>query len=50
VKRAFIASLSEPTHFAEESTFLREALEAKVEYVVRISTTAANVKSDHQAC
>jgi uncharacterized protein YbjT (DUF2867 family) len=49
VKRAFIASHNEPTHFAEESTFLREALEAGVQYVVRISTTAPNVKSDCRA-
>jgi uncharacterized protein YbjT (DUF2867 family) len=43
VVRAFIASHNEPNQFAEESTFHLTALEAGVEYVVRISTTAANV-------
>ncbi|GAC96093.1 nmrA-like protein [Pseudozyma hubeiensis SY62] len=49
VRRAFIASHNEPHHFAEESTFHREALEAGVNYVVRISTTAANVEPDCRA-
>ncbi|KAF5232123.1 hypothetical protein FANTH_13119 [Fusarium anthophilum] len=46
VVRAFIASHNEPNHFAEESTFHIAALHADVEYVVRISTTAANVRPD----
>lgn len=46
VKRAFIASHNEPSHFAEESTFHFAALNAGVEYVVRISTTAASVRPD----
>ncbi|KAF4998963.1 hypothetical protein FGRMN_2762 [Fusarium graminum] len=46
VVRAFIASHNEPHHFAEESTFHLAALNAGVEYVVRISTTAANVRPD----
>ena len=46
VVRAFIASHNEPNQFAEESTFHLNALNAGVEYVVRISTTAANVRPD----
>ncbi|KAK4863966.1 hypothetical protein LT330_010321 [Penicillium expansum] len=46
VARAFIASHNEPNHFAEESTFQLAALNAGVKYVVRISTTAANVSPD----
>lgn len=46
VARAFIASHNEPNQFAEESTFYVNALSAGVEYVVRISTTAANVRPD----
>lgn len=46
VVRAFIASHNEPTQFADESTFNLAALNAGVEYVVRISTTAANVRPD----
>ncbi|KAJ5858661.1 hypothetical protein N7534_003938 [Penicillium rubens] len=49
VTRAFIASHNEPNHFAEESTFHIAALNAGVEYVVRISTTAANVRPDYPA-
>jgi uncharacterized protein YbjT (DUF2867 family) len=49
VERAFIASHNEPNHFAHESTFLREALEAGVKYVVRISTTAPNVTPANRA-
>ena len=49
VKRAFVASHNEPNHFAEESTFYLAALNAGVEYVVRISTTAANVRPDSPA-
>lgn len=43
VVRVFIASHNEPTQFAEEGQFLVEALQAGIQYVVRISTTAANV-------
>ncbi|KAK7420922.1 hypothetical protein QQX98_002486 [Neonectria punicea] len=46
VVRAFIASHNQPNQFAEESTFHLAALQAGVEYVVRISTTAANVRPD----
>ncbi|KAJ5472301.1 hypothetical protein N7530_006302 [Penicillium desertorum] len=46
VARAFIASHNEPNQFAEESTFHLNALRAGVKYVVRISTTAANVRPD----
>ncbi|KAJ5522368.1 hypothetical protein N7527_006483 [Penicillium freii] len=46
VARAFIASHPEPNQFAEESTFHLNALNAGVKYVVRISTTAANVRPD----
>lgn len=46
VARVFIASHNEPNQFAEESTFHVNALNAGVKYVVRISTTAANVRPD----
>ncbi|KAJ5407504.1 NmrA-like family protein [Penicillium sp. CMV-2018d] len=46
VVRAFIASHNAPNQFAEESTFHLNAVDAGVEYVVRISTTAANVRPD----
>jgi uncharacterized protein YbjT (DUF2867 family) len=46
VARAFIASHNGPNQFAEESTFHLNALNAGVKYVVRISTTAANVRPD----
>ncbi|KAF7587413.1 hypothetical protein BBP40_007253 [Aspergillus hancockii] len=49
VARAFIASHNEPNQFAEESTFHLAALRAGVKYVVRISTTAANVRPDCNA-
>lgn len=49
VVRVFIASHNEPKHFAEEGQFLNEALTAGVKYVVRISTTAANVKPAFRA-
>ena len=49
VQRVFIASHNEPTHFAEEGQFLNEALRAGVQYVVRISTTNANVVADFPA-
>ncbi|KAJ1024725.1 hypothetical protein NDA16_002765 [Ustilago loliicola] len=49
VKRAFIASHNEPAHFAEESGFYLAALHAGLNYVVRISTTAANVRPDCKA-
>ncbi|KAJ9634504.1 hypothetical protein H2199_008961 [Coniosporium tulheliwenetii] len=44
VVRVFIASHNEPKHFDQETNFHFEALDAGVEYVVRISTTAANVR------
>ncbi|KAH0287132.1 NmrA-like family protein [Aureobasidium namibiae CBS 147.97] len=43
VVRAFIASHNAPNQFIEESAFHVAALNAGVEYVVRISTTAATV-------
>ncbi|KAM3065447.1 hypothetical protein ACMFMG_011434 [Clarireedia jacksonii] len=46
VVRAFIAPHTEPNSFAEESQFHLAALRAGVKYVVRISTTATNVKPD----
>lgn len=49
VVRVFIASHNDPTQFAEESTFHIAALGAGVKYVVRISTTAANVRPDCKA-
>ncbi|KAJ4291333.1 hypothetical protein N0V88_006340 [Collariella sp. IMI 366227] len=49
VTRAFIASHNNPNQFAEESTFHVAALRAGVKYVVRISTTAANVHPDYDA-
>lgn len=44
VARIFIASPVQPNQFAEEGQFLVNALRAGVKYVVRISTTAANVR------
>ncbi len=49
VARAFIASHNAPNQFAEESTFHLATLRAGVQYVVRISTTAANVRPDCDA-
>ncbi|KAJ5548348.1 hypothetical protein N7513_005582 [Penicillium frequentans] len=49
VVRVFIASHNEPTQFADESTFHIAALNAGIKYVVRISTTAANVQPDCKA-
>lgn len=49
VVRAFIAPHNAPNQFAEESTFHLAALRAHVKYVVRISTTAANVRPDCDA-
>ena len=46
VERAFVASHLQPSHFAEETTFLVAALAAGVRYVVRVSTTASNVRPD----
>jgi uncharacterized protein YbjT (DUF2867 family) len=46
VVRAFIAAYFHAGQFAEESAFLLAALRADVQYVVRISTTAANVRPD----
>lgn len=49
VERAFLAPHSQPNQFAEESAFHLAALRAGVGYVVRISTTAANVRPDCSA-
>jgi uncharacterized protein YbjT (DUF2867 family) len=49
VVRAYIACHNNPNQFAEESTFLLNALHAQVDYLVRISTTAANVRPDCKA-
>ena len=49
IVRAFIASHNEPTQFAEESKFHLALLHAGVDFVVRISTTAANVRPDYKA-
>ncbi|CAG9952106.1 unnamed protein product [Clonostachys rosea f. rosea IK726] len=49
VHRAFVASAVAPGQFADESGFLLAALQAGVDYVVRISTTAANVRPDLEA-
>ncbi|POS70613.1 hypothetical protein DHEL01_v210994 [Diaporthe helianthi] len=49
VVRVFIASHNEPKQFPEESTFHVAALKAGVQYVVRISTTHANVRPDCDA-
>jgi uncharacterized protein YbjT (DUF2867 family) len=46
VIRAFIAPHNAPNQFAEKSAFHVAALKAGVEYVVRISTTAPNVRPD----
>ncbi|KAK8097393.1 hypothetical protein PG984_016532 [Apiospora sp. TS-2023a] len=46
VQRAFVASAVDPAQFPTESGFLLAALRAGVEYVVRISTTAPNVRPD----
>lgn len=43
VVRAFIAPHNQPNQFAEESAFHVAALNAGVEYVVRISTTSATI-------
>ncbi|KAK8087661.1 hypothetical protein PG997_002622 [Apiospora hydei] len=49
VVRAFVASAVDPAQFSVESAFLLAALRAGVEYVVRISTTAGNVRPDCDA-
>lgn len=49
VTRAFIAPHNEPSQFPEESSFHLAALNAGVQYVVRISTAAANVRPDSGA-
>lgn len=46
VKRAFIASHLEQTQFAQESSFHLAALNAGVEYVVRVSTAPNAVRPD----
>ena len=49
VVRAFIAPHAQPNQFADESTFHVACLNADVRYVVRVSTTAANVRPDCKA-
>jgi uncharacterized protein YbjT (DUF2867 family) len=49
VERVFVASHNEPQQFAEEGQFYVNCLQAGVKYVVRISTTHANVKPDFKA-
>ncbi|KAL2820670.1 hypothetical protein BJX63DRAFT_444212 [Aspergillus granulosus] len=49
VVRAFIASHTAPNQFAAESVSHVAALKAGVEYIVRISTTAPNVRPDFEA-
>ncbi|KAK5675087.1 hypothetical protein LTS10_012161 [Elasticomyces elasticus] len=49
VARVFIASHNLPNQFAEEGQFLVNCLRAKVRYVVRISTRAANIRPDFPA-
>ncbi|KAJ5129633.1 NmrA-like family protein [Penicillium bovifimosum] len=49
VVRAFIASQSKVSHFAEESTFHLALLNAGVKYVVRISTGAAFARANATA-
>jgi len=49
VTRVFIASHNALNHLAEENQFYAEALHAGVKYIVRISTTAPNVKPDCRA-
>ncbi|KAJ5615078.1 hypothetical protein N7537_000192 [Penicillium hordei] len=49
ITRAFIAPHNDPNAFVEESTFHIAALDAGVKYVVRISTTAVNVRPDSPA-
>ncbi|KAF7882011.1 uncharacterized protein EAF01_011791 [Botrytis porri] len=46
ITRVFISTHTEPTHFSEESQFLLAARAAGVRYIVRMSTTAANVHAD----
>ncbi|TGO44370.1 hypothetical protein BCON_0535g00010 [Botryotinia convoluta] len=46
VVKVFIAPHNEPSQFADESTFHLALLNAGVKYVVRISTTAANVRTN----
>ncbi|KAJ4983208.1 NmrA-like family protein [Stagonosporopsis vannaccii] len=49
VKRVFIASHNQPLQFPEETAFHLAALQAEVEYVVRISTTASKVSPTAEA-
>lgn len=49
VVRVFIAPHNQPNQFPEESAFHLAALKAGVKYVVRISTTAPNVRPDCDA-
>ncbi|RAL15204.1 NmrA-like family protein [Aspergillus homomorphus CBS 101889] len=49
VRRVFIATHIEPSQFVDESGFHLAALHAGVDYVVRISTNAPNVRPDFGA-
>lgn len=49
VRRVFVACHNEPVGFADETAFLLAARDAGVEYAVRISTTAVNVRADSPA-
>ncbi|KAG4429044.1 hypothetical protein IFR05_015468 [Cadophora sp. M221] len=49
VTKVFIAAHTAPSAFSEESHFHVTALNAGVKHVVRISTTAANVRPDFRA-
>lgn len=49
VTKVFIASHTGPTAFSEESHFHVVALNGGVKHIVRISTTAANVRPDFRA-
>ena len=49
VVRAFIAPQGDTRQFAEESSFYVAVLQAGVEYVVRVSTTACNIRPDYPA-
>ncbi|KAL2066399.1 hypothetical protein VTL71DRAFT_2470 [Oculimacula yallundae] len=49
VTKVFIAAHNEPSAFAEESHFHVQALNGGVKHVVRISTTAVNVRPNFKA-
>ncbi|KFY99404.1 hypothetical protein V500_01378 [Pseudogymnoascus sp. VKM F-4518 (FW-2643)] len=49
VTKVFVACHTEPTAFSEESHFHVVALNGGVKHIVRVSTTAANVRPDFRA-